>query len=134
MKSELNVIVVGGGQTGTPLLNQLIQANFVKVLGIADLDLSAPGILLAQEKGLKTSNDFSHLIKSYDNKEIDIIIDVTGVPAVAENLRNIMKETDNNHTVIMHEILAVLLMSLSKGELTFTKHHKESFDYKVANK
>ena len=38
-----------------------------------------------------------------------------------------MQKTDNHHTVIMHELIAVLLLSLSKGKLVNFKH--DDLDY-----
>ena len=32
------IVVIGAGETGTPLLQQLLNAPFVQVLGVADLN------------------------------------------------------------------------------------------------
>ena len=60
-------------------------------------------------------------------EDIDIFIDVTGVHKVRDALRHYMQQTDNHHTVIMHELIAVLLLSLSKGKLVHFKH--DDLDY-----
>jgi len=109
------VIVIGAGETGTPLLQQLLTAGFVTVLGVADLDLNQPGIALATKHGVRTTSNFMELIEL--GTEIDIVIDVTGVQAVRETLRKAMVDSGNNHTIIMHERIAMLLLSLSAGKL-----------------
>jgi len=53
---------------------------------------------------------------------IDIVIDVTGVAKVRDSLRQHYQRAGNTHTIIMHELIAVLLMSLSQGQLVGTKH------------
>jgi predicted homoserine dehydrogenase-like protein len=125
MPHKIRIAIVGAGETGAPLLEQLLSADFIKVVGIADLNPDAPGMVLAQSHGVKTYNDFLELARLGEN--IDIFIDVTGVHKVRDALRHYMQETDNHHTVIMHELIAVLLVSLSKGKLVKFKH--DDLDY-----
>jgi len=80
-----------------------------------------PGIQLARQHGVPTTNDFMTLVGLGD--AVDIIIDVTGVAKVREQLRRYLQETGNQHTIIMHELIAVLLMSLSQGKLVSMKHN-----------
>ncbi|UEM20167.1 Gfo/Idh/MocA family oxidoreductase [Skermanella mucosa] len=120
MPHKIRIAIVGAGETGAPLLEQLLSADFVKVIGIADLNPDAPGIVLARSRGVKTYSDFLELARM--GEDIDIFIDVTGVHKVRDALQHYMQESDNHHTVIMHELIAVLLLSLSKGELVQIKH------------
>lgn len=93
---------------------------FVQVVGVADLDLSQPGISLARGHGVMVTSDFMDLARLGEN--VDILIDVTGVPVVRESLRQYMQESGNDHTLIMHERIAILLMSLFAGRLVKGKH------------
>lgn len=122
----IRIILIGAGETGTPLLQQLLAAPFVEVIGVADLNDQMPGILLAREHGVQTTNDFMSLVRLGD--AVDIIIDVTGVAKVREELREYMQESGNHHTIIMHELIAVLLMSLSQGKLVSMKHNSVDYD------
>ncbi|MEI7613379.1 MAG: oxidoreductase [Betaproteobacteria bacterium] len=124
--NEFRVAVIGAGETGTPLLKQLLESGFIKVLGVADLDLAMPGIALAQKHGVMVTSNFMELAAF--GKDVDVIVDVTGAPKVREALRKHMVETGNNHTLIMHERIALMMMSLSAGQLVTVKH--ESLDYK----
>lgn len=114
------IAMIGAGETGTPLLKHLLSMPFVKMLGIADLDLEQPGIALAREHGVQVTQNFMDLARL--GEEVDILIDVTGAPAVREALRQHMIDTENDHTLIMHERIALLLMSLSAGQLVQAKH------------
>ena len=116
----IRIILIGAGETGTPLLRQLLAAPFVEVVGVADLDETMPGIRLARERNVPTNTDFMSLVQMGD--AVDIIIDVTGVAKVREQLRRFMQDSGNHHTIIMHELIAVLLMSLSQGKLVSMKH------------
>lgn len=123
---KIRIVLIGAGETGTPLLRQLIAASFVDVLGVADLNDELPGIVLARQHGIATSKDFMTLIGP--GSEVDIVIDVTGVAKVRDQLRHYMQESGNHHTIIMHERIAVLLMSLSQGELVTMKHNAKDYD------
>ena len=119
------IAVVGAGETGTPLLKQLLTSPFVAVLGVADLDLSLPGIVMAREYGVKVTDNFMELAAM--GEQIDVIIDVTGAPKVREALRKHMVDTGNTRTLIMHERIALLMMSLSAGRLVSGKHGDQEY-------
>ncbi|WP_042691253.1 oxidoreductase [Azospirillum sp. B506] len=119
------VAVVGAGETGTPLLSKLLAAPFVELLGVADLDPEAPGMLLAGHRGVKTTTSFQELAGL--GEQLDVLIDVTGVPAVRDSLRKAMQETGNHHTVIVHEMVVQLMLSLLNGERVTLKH--DTHDY-----
>lgn len=123
--NEFRIAVIGAGETGLPLLKHLLDSSFVKVVGIADLDLGLPGIALAKSHGIKVTNDFMELARL--GKDVDIIIDVTGVPKVRDTLRKHMVDTGNNHTLIMHERIALLMMSLAAGKQVSGKHGSLSY-------
>lgn len=123
---KIRVALVGAGETGTPLLRQLLAADFVEIVGVADLNADLPGIKLAKEKGIATTNDFKSLLSG--SPAVDIVIDVTGVQKVREQLRQHMQDTGNHHTIIMHELIAVLLISLSQGKLVSMKHNSTDYD------
>lgn len=122
---KIRVAVIGAGETGTPLLQQLLAAPFVELVGVADLDERMPGIALARARGVPTTKDFMTLVALGNG--VDIIIDVTGVAKVREQLRRALQDTGNHHTIIMHEMIAVLMMSLSQGRLVSMKH--DAVDY-----
>ena len=119
------IVVIGAGETGTPLLKQLLNTPFVKLLGVADLNLDLPGIALAREHNVPVTNNFMDLVAQ--GTQVDIIIDVTGAAKVREQLRQYMVESHNTHTVIMHERIALLMMSLSAGELVDGKHGVQEY-------
>ncbi|MES2877723.1 MAG: oxidoreductase [Pseudomonadota bacterium] len=118
---KIRIVLIGAGETGTPLLQQLLGVSFVEVLGVADLNDALPGIALAKAHGVRTTNDFMTLLGL--GETVDIVIDVTGVAKVRDQLRTHMQTSGNHHTIIMHELIAVLLMSLSQGKLVSMKHN-----------
>ena len=122
---KFRIVVIGAGETGTPLLQQLLTSSFVTVLGVADLNLGLPGIALAQAHGVPVTDNLMDLVQQ--GQAVDIIIDVTGAPKVREQLRHYMVESRNTHTIIMHEHIALLMMSLSAGKLVGSKHGEQAY-------
>jgi predicted homoserine dehydrogenase-like protein len=116
---QFSIAIIGAGNAGLEMLNQLSNASFVNIIAVVDRNAQAPGMLLAKEKGIATTDDFTNLFK--DGEELDIIIDVTGIQAVREQLREYMQVSNNKHTVIMHERISALLVSLFNGKLVTMK-------------
>lgn len=123
---KIRIGVIGAGETGTPLLQQLLDSSFVDVVGVADLNQEMPGIQLAREHGIVTTTDFMEIARLGDG--VDILIDVTGVAKVREQLRDYFQQSGNRHTIIMHELIAVLMMSLSRNELISSKHDQRDYN------
>lgn len=119
------IVVIGAGETGTPLLQQLLNAPVVELVGVADLNLELPGIALARQHKIPVTNNFMELVSQ--GTAVDIIIDVTGAAKVREQLRQYMVDSRNTHTVIMHERIALLMMSLSAGSLVDGKHGVQEY-------
>ena len=120
----ISIAIVGGGQTGTSLLELLLKADFLNIVGIADLDTAASGLQLAAKNGIRTTQNFMELLQ---DSNLDIIIEVTGVAKVREQLRQHMQDSGNTRTVIMHEKIARLLWSLSVGTLVDMMHADEGY-------
>lgn len=119
------IAMIGAGETGAPLLKQLIAASFVEVAGVADLNLDLPGVRLARDNGIRVTSDFMELAR--EDEKVDIIIDVTGSAGVREALRQHMMKTGNQHTLIMHERIALLMVSLSLGRAVDPKHGEQGY-------
>ncbi|MBK3735713.1 hypothetical protein FBZ83_11198 [Azospirillum brasilense] len=124
-KDIFRIAVIGAGETGTPLLTRLLDAPFVEILGVADLDAEAPGMRLARDRGVATTTDFMDLARL--GAAVDVLIDVTGVPAVREALRQHMQDSGNTHTLIVHEMVVQLMLSLLSGRLVQLKHEVEEY-------
>lgn len=123
---NIRIGMIGAGETGTPLLRQLMDAPFVTLVGVADLSDDQPGMALARERGVMTTDDFMNIARMGDG--VDIVIDTTGVAELRNQLRQHFQDSGNHHTVIMHEMIALLMMSLSQGELVAGKHNINDYD------
>lgn len=107
---KVRVAIVGGGRTGTPLLEDFLKRPFVEVVGVADADASSPGAQLAQANGVFFTENADVLAAK--GNEIDLLIEVSGDPAVKPALKDAFVAQDNRHTIIVHDLIARLIMSL----------------------
>ena len=80
---KTNVAVIGMGKGGAALLEMLEGDEVVKVVGVAETNPDAPGLVIAKRMGIPIHTDWKPLLK-YEG--LNDIIDVTGNPKIYEAL------------------------------------------------
>lgn len=110
MPDKINVALIGGGRTGTPLLHEMLKYPYINITGVADLNPAAEGIMVAAEKGIFTTSDPMTLVKKGD--EIDILIEVSGDNALKKAIKSALEKSGNKKTIIMHDLIARLFISV----------------------
>ncbi|MDY0339748.1 MAG: hypothetical protein RBS17_00850 [Coriobacteriia bacterium] len=117
MSGEIvRVAVVGGGRTGMPLLEALFELPFVVIAGVADTDPHSPGARFAQDRGIFYTEYASVL--GAKSGEIDLIIEVSGDADVKPALKDAFRAQGNTETIIVHDLVARLIMTLASGSET----------------
>jgi len=84
----LKIMIIGAGAGGTALLPILNDYKGIEVTGIADTDSNAPGLMLAKQMDIPTSDDFQKLLAQIDT---NIIINASGNNKVSQRLDQIRK-------------------------------------------
>jgi acetaldehyde dehydrogenase (acetylating) len=92
MADKVRIAIVGGGRTGTPLIEQFMDIPYVELIGVADVDPESPGAALAKKNGVFFTTDA--LLFAAKGDEIDLLIE------------------GNRHTIIMHDLVARLMISM----------------------
>jgi methyl-accepting chemotaxis protein len=87
-KKMLSVGIIGGGKGGLSIIQLVEGMQDVLLKWVADLDENAPAIRRAREKGIKTTGDFTPLIR---DSSLDMVIEVTG----SDKVRSLIVE--NKH-------------------------------------
>jgi PAS domain S-box-containing protein len=118
----LRLGIVGGGKAAHEVL-QLISGDRrhkrrIKILGVADLDIEAAGIILAQSLKIPTFQDYAHLLA----EKPDLILELTGNPQVREQ---VIQQKDP-HTQIIDHIKARLFWDLLCYEEDYLRGKIES--------
>lgn len=112
----IRVAVVGGGRTGMPLLEALSELPFISIAGVADVDPHSAGARFAQDRGVFYTEHASVLGAKAD--EIDLIIEVSGDPSVKPALKDAFRAQGNTDTIIVHDLVARLIMTLASESTT----------------
>jgi predicted homoserine dehydrogenase-like protein len=107
---KVRIAVVGGGRTGTPLIEQFIDIPYVELIGVADKDPESPGALAAKNNGVFFTTDA--LLFASKGDEIDLLIEVSGDPSVKRRLKDAFINEGNRHTIFMHDLVARLMISM----------------------
>lgn len=110
MADKVRIAVVGGGRTGSPLIQQFVDIPYAELVGVADVDPESPGAKLAKDNGVFFTTDA--LLFAAKGDEIDLLIEVSGDPSVKRRLKDAFISEGNRHTIIMHDLVARLMISM----------------------
>lgn len=116
MAEKVRVAVVGGGRAGTPLIEDFIKRPYVEIVGVADVNPDSPGAALARENGIPYTADALEFCDP--NEYVDIIVEVCGDPKVKRALKEAFVDQNNRHTIILHDMVARLMMSIIENSDT----------------
>ncbi|MDO8848359.1 MAG: hypothetical protein Q7W51_08255 [Coriobacteriia bacterium] len=114
MSEKIRIAIVGGGRTGAPLLEALSALPYIEITGVADHDSTSTGARFAQDNGIFYTEHASVLGAKAD--DIDLIIEVSGDPLVKPALKDAFRAQGNTETIIVHDLVARLLMTLATGD------------------
>lgn len=122
---KVRIAIVGLGRTGTPLFEYLLTRHWAEVIGVADKNEAGRGTTVARENGIFYTPDPDVLAAK--GADIDVIIEVTGDPSVKPMLKEAFVAQGNRDTVIVHDIVARMLLSIvnDTDELLETFHPKD---------
>jgi methyl-accepting chemotaxis protein len=76
----INIGIVGGGRGGASLLEVFLANGEVNVVGITDINTSAPGLELARRKGIFVAGSIEEL----SARNPHIVINATGDSGVSQ--------------------------------------------------
>ncbi|WP_025026175.1 sigma-54 interaction domain-containing protein [Caldalkalibacillus mannanilyticus] len=114
------VLIVGAGRGGTALLKTLRQIEALKIIGIADHNVNATGMMEARKYEIPTAVNYQTLL----SEEVEIIIDTTGREEIFEEIRN----GKPKHTVVIPGSIAQMMMGLideKENLIEQLKHHQQ---------
>lgn len=79
----IKVLLIGGGNGGTSILQELKLLNSVQILGLADIDPAAPGCQLAKHLDIPVWTDYREMLRQPD---YDVIVEATGIAGIQEEI------------------------------------------------
>jgi len=120
---KLKVAIIGAGKGGNSIYRMLKSMKEIEIVGLADINPVAPGILAAKKDGVFVTVDFSELVKI---PGLDVIIEATRRQEVRERIHTLRHEytavmdaqSANLMKAILNEKEALLEFKRIQGELS----------------
>lgn len=117
--SRIKVAVVGAGQGGNSVYRVLREIKNVQIVGVADRNMAAPGIILARKDKVFVTENYEELLGW---PEIDVIIEATGDFEVQRNIHKLKQVGAAVMEALAGNLLMVILQA--KEELLEVKKLK----------
>lgn len=117
---KLKVGIIGAGKGGSSLLETLMEMDNIQIEGVADIDPSAPGLIVAKKVGIKCFTNAQELLSSCTT---DVVFEVTGSKELVKELRKELPD----ETVLVEAPAVNILLSIirERKELLEIKEVKE---------
>lgn len=109
-----NVAIIGLGRIGSAFLRNILKRSHhgVALVAVAETG-NTPGRQMALDAGLPLMS-LDEIVAL--GAKVDVLFDLTGIPAVRRELREKLLAQENNHTVIASETIARLIWALTTDD------------------
>ncbi len=121
----MNIAIVGGGQASLTLLDFFGSVENVTVVGIADLDSNAPGIIRAGQLDIPTTKDMIALI---GQPKVQMVAELTGVPKVRQMVLQALRPNQEIITAAGARLMCELIELQKKRNAEVIDQLSEQFD------
>ncbi len=125
-EAPLRIAVIGGGRRCRSLLEVLESSEPDKtfqaeIVGVADVDATAVGVVYARESGVFTTKDYSEL---FDLPRVDLVVNLTGNQALCSAIAHSAPE----HIPVLPYAASVLFQEIVHDVLTKSRRVAEQAD------
>lgn len=114
-------LIVGGGQGGIAILQTLLSIDFVKVIGVVDVNPDAPAISEAEKHGIPTGRQFEPFL----DPAPDVVLEVTGDPKVYDRLGEMKHEDTLLISGAVVDLLIRLVEEKKKWFMAYKRRQQE---------
>ncbi len=110
----VSVLLIGLGRVGSRFYEKFRQMGEgrVRILGVCEIDPSHPVSRQARLDGIPVFEDYHRALRP-GNPPVDIILDTTNIPEVKNDLRRLLEESGNHHTVLLPLVASYLLWHMA---------------------
>lgn len=117
------VAIIGAGRGGTALMEIFAQDPLVQIVGIAEVNVKAPGVKLARRLAIPVMRNYHDLLAL---ENVDLIIDVSGNPAVEKSLEDFHRMgvtiIGGASAKFMWQLIEARIRATAEIEKTLTKY------------
>lgn len=119
----LRVFIIGGGSGGTALLEHLLKIDGVAILGMADVNPGASGMVRASGMGIPAFT--GEYFDSLQNQKLDLVFDLTGDSTVNDRLLNLANRRFQIVTGECTQLILGMIRNLEEKDLQMSKKYEE---------
>lgn len=122
----VTVLLIGLGRVGSRFYEKvsLLGESRVKILAVCEADPHHPLLARIREDKIPVFQNYRDALPQLGSS-IDIILDTTGVTFVKNDLRHLLLESGNHHTVLLPLIAAYLLWHMANPEEELVQDHED---------
>ena len=126
MKS-VSVLLVGLGRVGSRFYDKLhsVGRDRVRIVGVCERDAKNPSVAKVQNDGITVYADYREAVRTLGSA-VDIILDTTNISAVKQDLRSLLQETANHHTVLLPLVVSYLMWYFSDQTEEMVQDHTDT--------
>ncbi|WP_321275808.1 homoserine dehydrogenase [Thiomicrorhabdus indica] len=127
---QISVMMIGLGRIGGKFFEQFSQISDsrIKIVAVSESNMSNGLIDEANDLGIPNYPDFKEAIREF-GEEIDIIMDTSNRPELKAQMRKLLQETENNHTVIVPMVVDYLMWYLLPDAEDIPQEHHKNIGY-----
>lgn len=127
---KITVFMIGLGRIGGRFYNQFnqISSDQVEIIGISEPNMNNALIEDAEDRGIPNYPKYEEAIRKLGT-DIDIIMDTSNRKEIKKHLRQLLQETENDHTVIVPMVVDYLMWYLLPGKKAIPQDHHEDIGY-----
>jgi len=122
----VSVLLIGLGRVGSRFYEKFRQMGEgkVRILGVCEIDPNHPVSRQARLDGIPVFEDYHRALRT-GNPPVDIILDTTNIPEVKNDLRHLLEETGNHHTVLLPLVASYLLWHMAAPGEELVQDHAD---------
>jgi hypothetical protein len=122
----VSVLLIGLGRVGSRFYEKFRQMGEgkVRILGVCEIDPNHPVSRQARLDGIPVFEDYHRALRP-GNPPVDIILDTTNIPEVKNDLRHLLEETGNHHTVLLPLVASYLLWHMAAPGEELVQDHAD---------
>lgn len=123
---QISVLIVGLGRMGGRFFDKLsaVKGEKIKIIGVCETKESNPIVQEAISLGISYYKNYEDAIREF-GEGIDIIMDTSNRSDVKQNIRKLLQQTDNHHTVLIPMVVDYLMWYLLPGDEPIPQDHIE---------
>ncbi len=122
----VSVFLIGLGRVGSRFYEKFreLGESRVRIAGVCEVDSRHPLVQRAREAGVPVYEDFRSALTHSDNP-VDIVLDTTNLPEVKDQLRHLLQETGNHHTILLPLLASYLLWHMASPKDDLPADHAD---------